>query len=407
MPQKPVGKLSLGRTSFCRMLLSPSRASLIFIGIIGLLGFSLSLPTATAQDTIREAQERQEEIEEERQRATDGIAYLSAQEYAIVKGREEATAALEEQQAQINTLRQALDATAFQLAQLEQKIADFNQQLAEINATAAELAVQRYMQEGVDPVVILFSNEDLSDGLALLALTETLFGDTADAIAQARVVEDELRLASEQVEALQAEITRLQAELEAGLPELEQKQAEWEELEEQYNDLRQQWQDSLARLEAEDRQLTQFIQQRRAEEEIRRKLAALAQTGSSGFVRPALGEITSGFGNRLHPILGYYRLHAGVDYNGNTGDPIIASRNGVVILAEYYGGYGHTVILDHGDGFTTLYAHLSAYNVSVGDTIEAGRTLGAMGSTGLSTGPHLHFEIRRNGTPVDPLPYLN
>jgi len=189
MPQKPVGKLSLGRTSFCRMLLSPSRASLIFIGIIGLLGFSLSLPTATAQDTIREAQERQEEIEEERQRATDGIAYLSAQEYAIVKGREEATAALEEQQAQINTLRQALDATAFQLAQLEQKIADFNQQLAEINATAAELAVQRYMQEGVDPVVILFSNEDLSDGLALLALTETLFGDTADAIAQARVVE--------------------------------------------------------------------------------------------------------------------------------------------------------------------------------------------------------------------------
>ncbi len=311
------------------------------------------------------------------------------------------------QQAQINTLRQALDATAFQLAQLEQKIADFNQQLAEINATAAELAVQRYMQEGVDPVVILFSNEDLSDGLALLALTETLFGDTADAIAQARVVEDELRLASEQVEALQAEITRLQAELEAGLPELEQKQAEWEELEEQYNDLRQQWQDSLARLEAEDRQLTQFIQQRRAEEEIRRKLAALAQTGSSGFVRPALGEITSGFGNRLHPILGYYRLHAGVDYNGNTGDPIIASRNGVVILAEYYGGYGHTVILDHGDGFTTLYAHLSAYNVSVGDTIEAGRTLGAMGSTGLSTGPHLHFEIRRNGTPVDPLPYLN
>ncbi len=389
------------------MLLSPSRASLIFIGIVGLLGFSLSLPTATAQDTIREAQERQEEIEEERQRATDGIAYLSAQEYAIVKGREEATAALEEQQAQINTLRQALDATAFQLAQLEQKIADFNQQLAEINATAAELAVQRYMQEGVDPVVILFSNEDLSDGLALLALTETLFGDTADAIAQARVVEDELRLASEQVEALQAEITRLQAELEAGLPELEQKQAEWEELEEQYNDLRQQWQDSLARLEAEDRQLTQFIQQRRAEEEIRRKLAALAQTGSSGFVRPALGEITSGFGNRLHPILGYYRLHAGVDYNGNTGDPIIASRNGVVILAEYYGGYGHTVILDHGDGFTTLYAHLSAYNVSVGDTIEAGRTLGAMGSTGLSTGPHLHFEIRRNGTPVDPLPYLN
>lgn len=396
---KSVGSFSVGNFSLGRFLV-------VTFGIVSLLAFSLSLSRAGAQDTIREAQQRQEAIEEERQRATDGIAYLSAQEYAIVKGREEAVAALEEQQAKINTLNQAKEATAFQLTQLDQKMAELRQQLAEINDMARALAIQRYMQDSIDPVEILFSNMDVSDGLALLALTETLFGDTADAIEQARIVEDELRLASERATALQAEIQRLQAELEASLPELESRRAEWADLEEQYNDLREQWQNSLASLEAEDRRLTEFIQQRRAEEEIRRKLAALAQTGGNGFVRPALGAVVSNYGNRLHPILGYYRLHAGIDFDGSTGDPIIASRNGVVILAEYYGGYGNTVILDHGDGFTSLYAHLSSYNVSEGDTIEAGRTLGAMGSTGLSTGPHLHFEIRQNGAPVDPLPYL-
>lgn len=401
------------RARLARARTSPVRHILAAIGLAGLLGFSLGLPSlglplpqASAQDSIREAQQRQEEIEQERQHAADGIAYLNAQEYAIVKGHEEAAAALETQQAQVNTLRQALAATTFQLEQLDRQIADFQRELAEINATTAQLAVQRYMQEGVDPVEILFSNKDLSDGLALVALTETLFGDAADSIAQARIVEDELQLASDRAAILSAGIVSLQIDLETQLPLLEAQQAEWEELEAQYNELRQRWQNSFAQLEAEDQQLTQFIQQRRAEEEIRRKLAALAQSGGSGFVRPALGQLVSGFGNRLHPILGYYRLHAGVDFDGATGDPIIASRNGVVILAEYYGGYGNTVILDHGDGFSTLYAHLSYISVGVGDTIEAGRRLGDLGSTGLSTGPHLHFEIRQNGSPVDPLPYL-
>ena len=394
MPQKPVSKSSFGRLSVALAV------------VTALLSLSVGLSHAQAQDSIREAQQRQAEIEAEHRHATDGIAYLDAQEYAVVKGYEEATAVLEAEQAKINALQQALNATTFQLNQLELNIAEFRQQLAAIHDTAAELAVQRYMHNGVDPVEVLFANANLSEGLALLALTETLFGDAADAIAQARVVEDELNQATQRAQDMQAEITTLQADLEAGLPELRAKQQEWEDLEAQYNELRQKWQNDLNRLEAEDRQLQQFIQQKRAEEEIQRKLAALRESGGSGFVRPAVGKIVSGFGNRLHPILGDYRLHAGVDYDGNTGDPIIASRNGVVILAEYYGGYGHTVILDHGDGFSTLYAHLSSYNVSVGDTVAAGRTLGAMGSTGLSTGPHLHFEIRRNGTAVDPLPYL-
>jgi len=85
---------------------------------------------------------------------------------------------------------------------------------------------------------------------------------------------------------------------------------------------------------------------------------------------------------------------------------VIASRSGIVIWVGWRGGYGRTIILQHNEGFTTLYAHLSSYNVEVDQVVEAGQKIGEVGSTGLSTGPHLHFEIRKDGIPVDPAPYL-
>ncbi len=123
-------------------------------------------------------------------------------------------------------------------------------------------------------------------------------------------------------------------------------------------------------------------------------------------VRPVAGPVTSGFGYRVHPILGTRRLHTGIDMGGGYGAPIVAAAAGRVILAAYYGGYGNTVIIDHGGGTTTLYAHQSRLAVSQGASVAAGQTVGYVGSTGLSTGPHLHFEVRKNGSPVDPLAFL-
>lgn len=118
-------------------------------------------------------------------------------------------------------------------------------------------------------------------------------------------------------------------------------------------------------------------------------------------------QIVSRFGPRLHPILGYVRPHNGLDFDGNFGEPIYASAPGIVQIASTFGGYGETVVLDHGGGLLTLYAHMSVINADVGEQIERGDIIGAVGSTGLSTGPHLHFEVWVNGsTAVDPLPYL-
>jgi virulence factor Mce-like protein len=121
---------------------------------------------------------------------------------------------------------------------------------------------------------------------------------------------------------------------------------------------------------------------------------------SVGFGWPIEGTLTSPFGPRGGA------MHEGIDIDGETGDPVAASAAGTVLMAGYYSGYGNAVIVDHGDGLTTLYGHLNGFAVSAGQRVAQGQTIGFVGSTGHSTGSHLHFEIRVGGLPVDPLPYL-
>ena len=126
----------------------------------------------------------------------------------------------------------------------------------------------------------------------------------------------------------------------------------------------------------------------------------------SGFLRPISGRITSNYGYRVNPVTGEYKLHKGIDYAGNYGDPIKASKSGVVEYSGWISGYGNTIILGHGNGVQTLYPHAQTLNVSVGEKVSQGDVIATVGSTGNSTGPHLHFEIRINGQPVDPLQYI-
>ncbi|KAA0073381.1 M23 family metallopeptidase [Tardiphaga sp. P9-11] len=124
--------------------------------------------------------------------------------------------------------------------------------------------------------------------------------------------------------------------------------------------------------------------------------------------KPVVGEVefTSGFGVRSDPFLGRPAMHTGLDFRGATGDPIRATANGRVVSAAYAGGYGRMVEIDHGNGLSTRYGHMSAINVKVGDTIKIGQVIGLVGSTGRSTGPHLHYETRIDGEAVDPQKFL-
>ena len=134
---------------------------------------------------------------------------------------------------------------------------------------------------------------------------------------------------------------------------------------------------------------------------------ALAPSGHGIFSLPIPGApITSGFGPRVHPIYGDVRVHTGIDFGASYGTPIHAAADGVVVSAGPLGGYGNATVIDHGNGLATLYGHQSSIAVAPGQSVRRGQVIGYVGCSGLCTGPHLHFEVRVRGTPVDPMQYL-
>jgi murein DD-endopeptidase MepM/ murein hydrolase activator NlpD len=159
----------------------------------------------------------------------------------------------------------------------------------------------------------------------------------------------------------------------------------------------------IAQMEADEASIYSQIRAYEAARRRRQKPGQKPLPAFSGrFARPTAGAVSSGFGNRFHPILKYTRLHAGLDFRGSTGAPIYAAANGEVIAAQYSRSYGNMIIIDHGGGVTTVYAHASRIYVRSGQTVKRGQVIAAIGSTGLATGPHLHWEVRVNGRPVNP-----
>lgn len=123
-------------------------------------------------------------------------------------------------------------------------------------------------------------------------------------------------------------------------------------------------------------------------------------------IQPVQTDRIHGYGNRMHPVLKYVKFHAGMDFTAPTGTPIYATGNGKIIQADRkMSGYGNIVVIDHGYGYTTRYAHMSKFNCKVGQKVKRGDVIGYVGNTGLSSGPHCHYEVRKNGEPVNPVNY--
>ena len=172
----------------------------------------------------------------------------------------------------------------------------------------------------------------------------------------------------------------------------------------------------VAKLSEEEKNLqSQIDEYNRQFEEVNAEILALAMQGidtkyiGGEFAWPVPGytRITSKYGMRTHPITGIYKLHTGVDIGAPMGANFVAANDGIVVKAGYNGAYGNMVIIDHGGGVQTLYAHGSEILVKVGDVVKKGETaVLKVGSTGYSTGAHAHFEVRINGETTDPLPYI-
>ncbi len=296
--------------------------------------------------------------------------------------------------------------TEFRLEKAERELKAFEEDLLKAEAAYEEVrraAVGRLQflqrQQGGEGWAVLLQSENFNEFLERRYQLRRVYAADRDVLGELKARADEIKNQRAVVESQKTRVSLLRQELLA-------KKQQYEAEATQQQQLIGRLQTDKAALEAAQAQLVRDSEEIAAL--IRERVAAAsgAVRGTGIFVFPVNGRITSGFGYRRHPILGTSRLHAGVDFGAPQGTTIYAADSGSVIYAGWYGGYGRAVIVDHGGGITTLYAHSSRLFVSVGQAVTQGQAIAAIGATGLSTGPHLHFEVRQNGNPVNPMAYL-
>lgn len=361
---------------------------------------------ATSVDDLRQ---KQQQIDKERQRVQS--------ERERLKNLEESA------EDRLEGLQQTIQSTTVQIKDNEYRLELATQRLKHLQADLL-VAEETYdqMQRSTVARLQFLQRQQSVKGWAVLLQSQNL-NEFLDKRRQLKLVyeADQHMLGKLDETAKQLEQQRLEVEVQKNEIALIVQQLE---LEKQQYEAQAQTQTTLVdrlrvdrqALEAAEAKLAKdsegvagLIRQKLAEQEAARLAAdrnRIITSGSGQFSYPVSASITSGFGTRVHPILGYRRFHGGIDFGASHGSTIRAADSGTVIFSGWYGGYGRSVIISHGGGLTTLYAHASAAYVKEGASVQKGEPIAAVGSTGLSTGPHLHFEVRKNGEPVNPMSYL-
>ena len=341
--------------------------------------------------------------------------FVDQQRQIIQKQQEQINAISKPAQIRLDTLRKNVRVTDSQIKDNEQKIRQARAQLQKLGMKLQELeydlnkkrdatsARLRYLQRQQLQRwwVTLLSSRDLNQFADRRRQIERIYdGD--------RKLLGDLTQKSQRVDKQRTQIVAQTNEIELLNQKLKYQKANIEaEAVAQQNTIDRLKSDRKALAQAEDRlaedsrRLSQIILAK-----VQPYSGLVLPPGSGQLMYPTIGPVTSNFGWRTHPILGTERFHSGIDFGADYGSLVYASARGRVIYADWYGGYGNAVIIDHGNGMTTLYAHASELYVKDGDVVEKGQPISAVGSTGFSTGPHLHFELRANGEPVDPSAYL-
>jgi murein DD-endopeptidase MepM/ murein hydrolase activator NlpD len=293
------------------------------------------------------------------------------------------------------------------LKRLELKEAQARLELEQTNFQ--ERVVLSYKSDDLDYVDVILASSDFEDLISRANVIHDLIGGNDELVGGLEATRDEVDAEKDAIATREAAVADAAAVLQEKSDELTALRAAQAASQAAALDVRRQKSGALKGVNKDlaelERQENQLLAESAALTDVINGSSGSGQ-GTGSLIYPVSGPITSPFGWRIHPILGYKKFHTGVDFGVGYGTPIRAADSGTVIYATWMGGYGNVIIVDHGNGLSTLYAHQSSLAAGTGARVSRGQTVGYVGSTGFSTGPHLHFEVRVNGNPVDPMGYL-
>jgi len=307
-------------------------------------------------------------------------------------------------QTELNQVQSELEVAQEKLRRLKMRIRRTSIRLIRAQRALEGRLREIYVEGEVSYLAVLLQSDDFTDFLNQADYIKMIVRSDSQLINSVKKHQGDLAVQKETARETVIELSKLQAQKKDKVDALARLRAAQEDL--------------FARLKDHQKKLSSRIDDleeisARKEAQLRDLIRRKSIPGyvpippSAGkYIYPVNGPITSYYGYRVHPIRGTTRLHTGLDFGVGYGVPILAADNGVVIHSGWYGGYGNTVIVDHGGGYTTLYAHASSLAVRSGQTVKQGQVVSRVGSTGMSTGPHLHFEVRYHGNPINPLSQL-
>ena len=360
-----------------------------------------------SQSQIDALEAERDELSAEREEMEAGIAELEAEHADIMERK----TALDERN---ELYRQEIELIEEQVelytSLVEQKKLEVDGALERENEQLANYRRHvRAMEENgsFTWLAIIFGSKSLGELLSNIDMVGEIMEADRRSYEQYTAAREESERVQAEYEEMLTELDAKQAELEAEKAELEAEIEEAEqlivELEEQLETDRAAYEEQLAKEQALESEIQSMIA------ELERQEAANSIVSTGTYIWPLPGYSPgSAYGWRIHPIWGDMRFHAGEDIGAPSGTPILAADSGIATVIPNNGnGYGNYIIINHGGGRTTLYAHMSAFAVSNGQSVTQGQTIGYVGSTGNSTGPHLHFEVRVNGATTDPKSYFS
>jgi murein DD-endopeptidase MepM/ murein hydrolase activator NlpD len=354
-------------------------------------------------------EEELEQIKKQREDTKKRIDEARKQEQAALKVVKDVEVVLLDSLSQLDGLndkmaeaKSAVDQTTVELVLKEDELRKIEEELDDKLAILNNRVASIYKNGGGNILEILLKAEDFVELISRFKLMSILAQQDAEILKEIK----DRRTANLNIKKgildLREKQRQKKEEIASLVKQAEKKQNEIEDLYDEKNSLLAKSTSNKNALLAMDKDLEI------KEAEVSRILESYKYGNAPGdkFMWPVAGRLKSGFGYRIHPLFGYRRFHSGIDLVAPSGTLVKAGDGGEIINAGYDGGYGYSIMVYHGGGFATWYAHLSRILVSPGQRVERGQVIGLVGSTGWSTGPHLHFEVRINGAAQNPLQYL-